>query len=244
MKWRPLKWFRHAFVFGALAVMLLILQVIVLPRVVQNLIISKLTEIGLPDSSLEVRSCSWRSAEISNVSLSDRCCGFIGAMTVHYSPISLIQGKFKQIQIVGGRLQLQFKDGQIGLEKAVKLKASKGEPLFDLVELSACEIAIEWAQKQIPLLCDGSISHADDGRMAGDLTLNLHGIPLHAQFASSGAEPELSFSVEKEAVDLRTLLTVLPNQVVELPPRRTDGHQTCGIRLQTGRDQNLRFEPH
>ncbi|VGO22223.1 intermembrane phospholipid transport protein YdbH family protein [Pontiella sulfatireligans] len=209
----------HFLRFIVLVVLLLLFQVVVLPRIVERMILSKLDEIGLPDATMEVHSCSWRGADIANVTLDKECCGVIGAMAVQYSPRSLMQGKLKRAQIIGGQLLLRVRNGKIEFGGSRQLKSGSGEALFDHIELNACILSVEWKNKRIHIPCDGSIVNSGAGRLEGDLNLNLQGVPLRLQFAMLREDKALSFGIEKKAVDLRALLAALPADAPDLPAR-------------------------
>jgi len=202
---------------------MLLLQVVVLPRLVQHMILSRLAEIGLPVATLEVRSCSWRGAELANVNLDKDRSVCIGAVAVQYSPGSLIQGKLKKVQITGGQLLLRVRDGKVELGELAKLKLGNsegtGDHPFGLIELHSCVLSIDLEKKRICIPCDGSIVHTGDGRLESYLNLNLQGIPLHVRLTSFSDEGSLSFSMEKEDLDMRALMTVLPTGQFDLPAR-------------------------
>ncbi|HUV67247.1 MAG TPA: YdbH domain-containing protein [Sedimentisphaerales bacterium] len=223
MKRWPIKLLHRLLIFTVLAVIMLLLQVVVLPRLVRHRILSRLAEIGLPEATLEVRSCSWRGAELANVNLDKDRCGCIGAVAVQYSPRSLIQGKLKKVQITGGQLLLRVRDGKVEMGELAKLKLGNGEEAVDhpfgLIELHSCVLSIDLEKKRICIPCDGSIVNTGDGRLESDLNLNLQGVPLHVRLISFSDERSLSFSMEKEDLDLRALMTALPTGEFDLPAR-------------------------
>lgn len=219
MRRRFFKCISYMCVLIVLGVLLSLFHVVVLPGVVRHIIVSKLAEIGLPESALEVRSCSWRSAELVNVSLGEEGSAYIGAMSVQYSLRSLSRARFKKIRVVGGQLVLRLRDGRIELMDTVQLKGGAGEPPFDLIELYACELSIEGAQERIAIPCAGSVVNQGDGRLAGDLNLGLPGLPVPVRVASIYEAGALFFTAEKEGVDVRALLAALPDGMLDLPAR-------------------------
>lgn len=113
---RRIKKLRGMLVVAVVAAVMLLLQVVVVPG---------LRDAGLPEA-LEVHSCSWRGADLMNVCLDGERCNFIGAVAVEYSPRSLMQGRMKRVQIIGGQTLLRIREGRLEPAMLPKTKPSGG----------------------------------------------------------------------------------------------------------------------
>jgi len=210
-----------------------------LPNAVQHSIQTQLAEIGLSDSTLDVRNCSWRSAEFDNVCLDDGRCVEISAVSTRYSPRSLLQGKVKEMKITGGRVRMRIRDGKIELGKLANLKFKTNKsasPFFDRIQFSNCRISVDWHEKLFSIPFDGAIFSADDGQLEGHLSLNLQGVVLPIQFTFLPDPGTFSFSMEQNDIDVRALLTALPMELPTLPPWVTNpvNAQLEGSLVKTG----------
>ena len=214
---------RFVLILIVLAVTLSLLQIVVLPRVVQHLILSRLAGIGLSEATLKVRSCSWRSAELTDVELDNEQCAGIGALSVEYSLSSLFRGKVNKMLVTGGRLVLRIRDGNIELGElaqiSIKSGQQKGKVPFDSIELRACILSIDWPQKQICIPCEGEIRDNGTGGIVHDLRLNFQGTPLRLKATLYTRRDTLAFSFDKQDIDLRTLMAALPVKGLSIPAR-------------------------
>lgn len=216
-----------------LAVSISVLQMVVLPRFVRKLILSRLAEIGLSEASLDVRSCSLRSAELTDVELGKERCACIGALTAEYSLGSLLRGKVKRVLITGGQLALRIRDGRIEFGELAQITAKggrrAGEAPFDSIELRACTLTVDWGQKQICIPCDGAIRNNSTGWTIHDLRLNFQGTPLQLKATLYAGAETLAFSLDKQDLDLRALISALPLEGLPIPARLAGG---IGLKLQ------------
>lgn len=226
-KRRAMKLVRHALVLAIVAIVVLACQVVVLPRVVRHVILSRLAEIGLSEATLQVRSCSWRSADFADVRLGRDRCACIGSLTANYSPASLIRGKLKKVTVIGGQLLLRIQDGKLQFGKLAQIKLDCGkrttEPPFESIELKACTLSIYWDGKHICIPCEGSILNAGSGRIVHDLRLHFQGTPLQIRANLYTRDESIVASLDEQDMDLRTLLTLLPAEKYDLPVRFAGG---------------------
>ena len=206
-----------------MAVTISLFQMVVLPHAIQRLILSRLAEIGLPEATLDVRSCSWRSAELIDVELGNQPCAGIGAMTVEYSLTSLWRGRVSKVFVTGGRLALRIRDGKVEFGELAQITFRGGEQKerapFDTIELRASVLSIEWPQKHICIPCEGTIRDNGAGWIVHDLRLNFQNTPLRLKATLYTRGETLAFSLDKQDIDLRTLVASLPVEVVSIPPR-------------------------
>lgn len=217
---------RYIPIFVAFAIGMLLLQVIALPKLVQRAALSKLDEAGLDEFTMEIRSCSWRSAELTNIKLGKQQCGSIGAVTVNYSLRSLLKGQFKTIQIIGGQLFLSVQNGTLELQNAGNQpfgiqKSSSSPPPFDALEFCACSLSIQWEQQTLMIPFAGSLSKSSDHQMDGTINLILQGIPIPLQITSDFEKKTVAVAVEKEAFDLRSFMGAIPRDALDLPENLT-----------------------
>ena len=190
---------------------------------VQRLILSRLAGIGLSQASLEVRNCSLGSTELSNVELGQERCACIGTLTAEYSLGSLFSGKVKKIQITGGQLTIRVRDGKIELGELAQItlqdsQQGKDAP-FDRIELRACTLYVDWPQKKICIPCEGSIKNNGAGWIMHDLRLNLQGAPLQLKATLYTRGESLAFTLVRQDIDLRALVTAFPVENFSIPAR-------------------------
>ncbi len=224
---------RYIFTLIILVIIILSIQLVVLPRIVQHLILSRLAAIGLSEAALEVRSCSLSRAELSNVELDQERCACIGALTADYSLSSLFRGKVNKVQVTGGQLVLRIRDGKIELGELARISV-KGdrqpkEAPFDTIELRACTLSIDWPKKLICIPCEGNIYNNGAGWITHDLSLNFQGTPLQLKVSLYTRDETLAFSLQKQDIDLQALMTALPLEGLSIPARLAG---KTGLKLQ------------
>ncbi|WP_372806475.1 YdbH domain-containing protein [Pontiella sp.] len=194
---------RGMLVVAVVAAVMLLLQVGIVPGLLHRLILAGLRDAGLPEATLEVRSCSWRGADLINVCLDGERCNFIGAVAVEYSPRSLMQGRLKRVQIIGGQTLLRIREGRLEPAKLPKTKPSGGAKKavpFDRFDWTACTAVIEWNGRHIDIPFEGSIRTGRD-RMTGQLNLALQGVPLQVTVATTGSGDSFSCAVSGQTPD-------------------------------------------
>ena len=224
---------RVVLILTVLAVIIAFLQTIVLTRFVRSLILSRLADIGLPEASLKVRSCSFRSAELTDVELGNERCACIGALTAEYSLYSLFRGKVNRVLVTGGQLTLRIRDGKIEFGELAQIAVKGGQQArgssFDSIDLRACTLSIHWPQKQICIPCEGTIRDNGAGWIVHDLRLNFQGTPLRLKATLYTRGETLAFSFDRQDIDLRDLMAALPVESVSIPARLAG---MTGLRLQ------------
>ncbi|WP_322608040.1 intermembrane phospholipid transport protein YdbH family protein [Pontiella agarivorans] len=198
-----MKILRGVLVVAVLAGIILFLQVVALPELLHRLIESGLSDAGLPEATLEVRSCSWRGADLMNVCLDGERCNFIGAVAVEYSPRSLMQRRLKRVQIIGGQILMRARNGRLEPVNLPKPNpgggGGKAAP-FDCIEWTSCMAVMEWKDQRIGIPFSGSIRTGRD-RLRGHLDLALQGVPLRVELTKRGAGEAFSCAVSGQTAD-------------------------------------------
>ena len=227
------KFVRFVLLLAVMAVIITSLQVVVLPLIARHLILRRLADIGLSEATLEVRSCSLRSAELTDVASGNEHCASIGALTAEYSLNSLFGGRVNKVMVTGGELLLRIRDGRIELGELANIAFKGGrqsaEAPFDSIELRACTLSIDWPQKRICIPCEGSIRNNGAGWIVHDLRLNFQGTPLQLKATLYTRGESLVFSLYKQDIDLQALMTALPVKGFSVPSRLAG---TIGLKLQ------------
>ena len=145
---RVARWLVRIVVICAIVVAAaLALQIGVLPAIVRGAVIERLSDMGLSEADLEVRSCSWSHAELANVNLDKEQSVCLDALAVKYSARSLLRGRLEVVEVTGAQLLLRIRDGQVGLGPLGRLKLEEGngtgEPPFERIEVRSSAMLVE-----------------------------------------------------------------------------------------------------
>jgi hypothetical protein len=199
--------------FAFLITSLVFFCYVALPPLMWRIIHTRLVKAELLDAAIDVRSCSWYGMELADVRINQGVRLTIDSLSIRYSPRSLRQKRVDQVQITGGTLYGQVRDGTLYLGDFTQSDSNQAPsaPLpFDLLRLAACQLSLDWDGRIVRIPCDGSISHVGGGQLEGLINLSLPGVALPIQFTYSMTSGTFTFSTEQKAIELQKLLTAWP----------------------------------
>jgi len=216
------RWSRRLFcigtVFIALAAAALISQTLILPPLLRRAILGWLAQSGFPAAQLRCRSLSWRSAELSDFELDQSGTLTVPALTLRYSPASLIRRKLKRIDVNGAQLTLRPGSRKFDIRRiASRFPTEDVELPFELLQLRSSALLIDWGEKPIRIPLEASLLNQGRGQGRLDLRADFCGAPLSFSATLPRAQKPLTFQLETRNLNLSSFAAALPRPFSNLP---------------------------
>lgn len=205
-------------VLVVLALLVLVVQALVLPRVVRYAVGRALASLGQAGAPFTVTSVTYYRAEIADVRIG---AGEASAVSIAatYSPWSLLHGRLHTIRCTGVEVSLAIENGRLRRIEALPGSATAASEApsefsmdlpFDRLEVRSSTLHLQWEGRKLFIPLDGDVDLAG-GVATFALTARLQGTPVQAngRFASLN-----DYRVKLEAPGLETA-----SLSAALPPR-------------------------
>jgi dicarboxylate transporter DctA-like protein len=227
-----LRLLRYLGLFLVLFTLVLLLQTLILPGVVRRIVEKRFAQIGLHHVNLEIRSVTWRGAELANIRLDEQDQARIGALAVRYTPASLLRGNLNMVEITGLEMNIKIQDGTIDLGFLQNIqwaeKETDEEIPFEQIDIRSSALCVEWEEKQLCFPVAGHIRNVGEGSTEIDLEIGIQGTAMNLQGKVCLGEESWQMATVIENLDVRTLLAYLPREMVSFP-LRAGGNVTLNL---------------
>lgn len=202
---RPLR--RLVKLAAFVALILLLVQALVLPRFVASVLHSTLADLGYPQAQFRVSGATFFHTQLSNLDLGESGRGArAAAIGVDYSPWSLLHGRVKTVRIAGAELAVAIRGNKVDLgvlglgktrtdpparqstaqSKTPRPAAAISLPL-DRLELRGCTLAVDWDGRQLWIPVEGGAASPGAGAVQLALDVRVQGAltRINASFATA-----------------------------------------------------------
>ena len=186
---------------GVITAIALLFYIFSVPSIAEQQIRNALREMGLGETSVQVRSIGTNHLQITNLNLGEEAGLRIGAAGVDYDTTLLGSVTVKNIEIIGATLDLRS-DGEgldmgpladIKTSKSTTSLASDGLP-FDRISVRSSTIKLQWQGRRFALPIEATITHKEQGVCDVDATIWLLGtaVPIKGVMDFSAPDPAVS----------------------------------------------------
>lgn len=232
----------------ALVALLLILalQALLLPLIVRRVVASLLRQLDYAQATFDVRATSFWRTDLADIRLDQQ--HRIDAITIDYTPWSLLSGRVRTIHINGAQLDLTLPDQptQTTAETTPQAPFPQVDLPFDHLQIRSSAIQLLWNNRQLWLPIEGALVNTGPNRGQLNLLARLQGVPVHLAGQFDTASQQLNLTANATALDAPSLLAMLPEKLTRAWPTLSAGqlsfqaaHTRQGSTAQTRATINL-----
>lgn len=178
---------RLAAILAVITSIALLFYVFSAPSIAEHKIRTALREMGLGETSVQVRSIGTNHLQITNLVLGEEAGLRVGAIGVDYDTTLTGNVTVKTIEVIGATLDLRSEAGKLDIGPLADIKssdaqsrlASDGLP-FDRIIVRNSSIILQWQGRRFSLPMEATITHKQQGECEVDATVWLlsTGVPF------------------------------------------------------------------
>lgn len=218
---------------GALALVWLVLAYFLLPPLIHRAARNALGDIGLADIEFKVRAISLFRTELEDLEFAPGQPSSIQAISLAYSPASLLRGRIESIRLTGAEVQLAWHNGQVDLSRVgFKTSAGAAQPSgrgsaainlpLDRIELRASALKLAWENSAVWIPVSGVVEQGV-GVITFDLRATLQNAPIELRGSLTPANNHFQIVVKCAEAEAASLLAVVPREALAQFPALASG---------------------